>query len=1002
MKILLATADLFINAGGGQTVLRRVITENPDFHFTYLRINESEDAPKPSNSRSVPLLSRRALRLDAPPPHPLYEKTALEEADAIARSVAGESFDIVEMQDYNTYGSALRAACTHHGVKVGRFVLALHGNISTTIGLQWGSPGDNVLEQRILEHKQFVEADAVYGISTAYIREWQQRLPREVHFVDPLRFVISERPSPIWTGQGAPALYCIGRSERRKGNDLFIELVRWLRPESYALASHIGPSVSLPNGVSSAFYLKHFSQRRGMDIPYLPGRDHQALLALYRTPSLAIIPTRYDSLNLVALEALFSGCPIAVSDRAGVCEYLEQFHPNIPFTKIDFNNFYGSVPDIQRALDNYDLARQNLHQALSDHPPVANTSLGVRDVYQKALDKDPSSNGRSILVPAGQSGAGLAQAFKGTTSIAPKNENAGFAYEEDTLSPLRRAAYLARHFTPEKLKEKIRPILHAPKEFFVSRLRDSGYFRDARYFATLLDAHWLPSRLRDVAAKPERNQDALKEKLGTLYYYSGLSPLYRCNFWRDIARVERLRGNELMAVAYELRILRLLGRDPGGIAPGLVTSLRGLGFVAEADGVEALYGDPAQAERRVFDLLKERFVQLRNLKAKPWEMMQDHRFGEPKVSVIVSLFKAADKLPLFLSALMQQTLSQQGKVEIILVDSGSPTNERQAFEEFQREHKLNILFARSAERETIQAAWNRGISMARAPYLVFLGVDETIYPETLELLAAELDRKPGIDWVMANSVVTAVDEHGLHKNDIMTYDRSGATKDHTYLDTCFVSWVGGMYRRSIHDRFGYYDEAFRGAGDTEFKNRISPHIEVGFVDQMLGVFLNYPEGQTTASPMAEIEDSRAWYLFRSAGGVRYGFADRTQHQVEDLLKLCLGYRKSYCGHISTDLDFGLLLAEHLIQRDTGSELAKGLAPGLRDMVENLRLFELAPRSPSKLQSLSVARHAWGSFKASEASHRSMLGDEPVAARHYNVFNDNRYEQHSWLWKSITQ
>jgi glycosyltransferase involved in cell wall biosynthesis len=1000
VKVFLVTSDLFINAGGGQTVLRKVIASNPDVHFTYLRNNEPEDSQKPQNTRSAPLPSRRALRLDTPPPYPVYEKTALEEADTIARSVAGESFDIVEMQDYNTFGSALRAACSHHGVKVGRFVLALHGSISTSIELQWGSPGDNVLEQRILEHKQFVEADAVYGISTAYIREWQQRWAREVYFVDPIRFVTSDQPSKNWTGQGLPSLYCIGRSERRKGNDLFIELVRWLRPESYASASHIGPSVRLPNGVNSEHHLAHFSQRRRMDIPYLPSRDQQALLALYKTPSLVIIPTRYDSLNLVALEALFSGCPIAVSERAGVCEYLEQFHPNIPFTKIDFNNFYGSVPRVQLALDDYDLARQTLHQALSDYPPVSSSSLDVMDVYQKALDKSPSSDSKSILVPACQPGAALAQEFKDNTLMAPKRANASFAYEEDTLSPLRRAAYLARHFMPEKLKEKIRPIFHVPKEFFVTRLRDSGYFGDARYFATLLDARWLPSRLRDVAAKPERNQDALKEKLGTLYFYSGLSPLYRCNFWRDIARVERLRGNELMAAAYELRILRLLGRDPDGIVEGLVASLRGLGFVAEADGVEALYGDPAQAQRRVFDLLKERSVQLRNFKVKPWETMQDHRFGKPKVSVIVSLFKAADKLPLFLSALMQQTLSQKGKVEIILVDSGSPTNERQVFDEFQREHKLNILFARSSERETIQAAWNRGISMARAPYLVFLGVDEAIYPETLELLAEELDRKPGIDWVMANSVVTAVDEHGLHKNDIMTYDRSGATKDHTYLDTCFVSWVGGMYRRSIHDRFGYYDETFRGAGDTEFKNRIFPHIEVGFLDQMLGVFLNYPEGQTTASPMAEIEDSRAWYLFRSAGGVRYGFEDRSQHQVEDLLKLCLGYRKSYSGHISTDLDFGLLLAEHLIQRGASSELAKGLAPGLRDMVGNLRLFELAPRSPSKVHSFSLARHAWGSFKASEASHRSMLGDESVAACHYNVFNDNRYEQHSWLWKSI--
>ena len=195
------------------------------------------------------------------------------------------------------------------------------------------------------------------------------------------------------------------------------------------------------------------------------------------------------------------------------------------------------------------------------------------------------------------------------------------------------------------------------------------------------------------------------------------------------------------------------------------------------------------------------------------------------MAVIVSLYKAADKLNNFLTAIAQQTLVRQGKVEFILVDSGSPTKEREALEGFLRDNPLSVVYARSHARETIQAAWNRGIGLARAPYLVFLGADETLYPETLEVLAQELDENPDVDWVMSNSIVTAVDDAGLYKNDIMPYDRTGAGKDHVYLETCYLSWVGGMYRKSIHDRFGYYDETFGAAGDTEFKNRILPYIK---------------------------------------------------------------------------------------------------------------------------------------------------------------------------------
>jgi len=297
-----------------------------------------------------------------------------------------------------------------------------------------------------------------------------------------------------------------------------------------------------------------------------------------------------------------------------------------------------------------------------------------------------------------------------------------------------------------------------------------------------------------------------------------------------------------------------------------------------------MYGDPARADEHVYAFLKQAFSRLSGYQAKPFEILDDHRSGEPNVAVIVSLYKAADKLNFFLTALSQQTLVRQDKVELILIDSGSPTNERTVLDAYFKSTPLNFVYARSRERETIQAAWNRGITLARAPYLVFLGVDETLYPEALEILAQELHKDSDVDWVMGNSLVTSVDHAGLYQCDIMPYDRTGAGKDHVYLETCYLSWVGGMYRKSLHDRFGYYDETFGAAGDTEFKSRILPYIKVKFIDRILGLFLNYPDGQTTMSPRAEIEDLRAWYIHRTPGGVRYAFENRPIEEAEALLR----------------------------------------------------------------------------------------------------------------------
>ena len=239
---------------------------------------------------------------------------------------------------------------------------------------------------------------------------------------------------------------------------------------------------------------------------------------------------------------------------------------------------------------------------------------------------------------------------------------------------------------------------------------------------------------------------------------------------------------------------------------------------------------------------------------------------------------------------------------------------------------MPIVYARSAARETIQAAWNRGIKLSRAPYLTCLGADEGLHPDALRQLAAALDAEPAADWAIADSLVTTVDRDGVFNADVMPYDRRGYRQDLVYLETCYLSWVGGLYRRSIHDRFGWYDESFRAAGDTEFKCRILPHIRSVYVPRMLGVFNNYPEARTTQHPRAEIEDLRAWYLWRSAAGMHYAFARRPAADAVALLRDSLSYRKSYCAHLSTDFDLADALAEFLATRPDAPAWARRIRP----------------------------------------------------------------------------
>ena len=350
--------------------------------------------------------------------------------------------------------------------------------------------------------------------------------------------------------------------------------------------------------------------------------------------------------------------------------------------------------------------------------------------------------------------------------------------------------------------------------------------------------------------------------------------------------------------------------------------------------------------------------------------------------------------------LRRQSLAQVDGLEVVLVDSNSPGEDRAAFEAFAEAHpELPICYARSAERETIQAAWNRGIKLARAPYLAFLGADEGLHPDALRILANKLDDEPSVDWAMADSILTSVDKRGVYDSDVMVYDRQGYRQDMVYLETCYLSWVGALYRRSIHDRFGYYDEGFRAAGDTEFKNRIMPHIRSVHVKLPLGIFNNYPEERTTQHPRAEIEDLRAWYLGRTAAGMDYAFARRSVEDAEELLRDCFGYRKSYCGHWSTDYDLAEAIANHLKRRadsPAGASAAWEEASRAQALIRGLE--EMPARLGPFGQAISGRLWVFGQLRAArdlamQQQRRLALPEPP----RFDIFNDNRYEQHWYSW-----
>ena len=208
-----------------------------------------------------------------------------------------------------------------------------------------------------------------------------------------------------------------------------------------------------------------------------------------------------------------------------------------------------------------------------------------------------------------------------------------------------------------------------------------------------------------------------------------------------------------------------------------------------------------------------------------------------KVTAIVSTYCAERFMRGCLEDLMAQTIFPQ--TEVIVVDAASPQNERSIVEEFQLLYP-NIRYLRTEQREGLYAAWNRALRLARGEYLTNANTDDRHAPHALDTLARALDAHPEAGVAYASTAITAQENATLGTAPIQGRFKARRFDRRRLFHDCMPG-PQPMWRRALHERFGFFDETLVCAGDYDFWLRIS--AETGFlhIPEVLGLFLQSPQ-----------------------------------------------------------------------------------------------------------------------------------------------------------------
>jgi glycosyltransferase involved in cell wall biosynthesis len=210
------------------------------------------------------------------------------------------------------------------------------------------------------------------------------------------------------------------------------------------------------------------------------------------------------------------------------------------------------------------------------------------------------------------------------------------------------------------------------------------------------------------------------------------------------------------------------------------------------------------------------------------------------ISIIVPVYNGRAYLA---DALRCIRLQDYDPLEIIVVDDGSTDGSGDIATDFGGE--VNCI---RQNNQGAAAARNHGLRLASGDMIAFLDSDDLWPQQTLKLLATYLTDHPETEAVM-----------GRVQYMRRVANAEGKFMFETFADPCLALNLGaGLYRRSVLDKIGPFDDALRIGEDIDWFMRARERaIALTFVDQVTLLYRRHDSNMTLARDAAHADLARA-------------------------------------------------------------------------------------------------------------------------------------------------
>lgn len=200
---------------------------------------------------------------------------------------------------------------------------------------------------------------------------------------------------------------------------------------------------------------------------------------------------------------------------------------------------------------------------------------------------------------------------------------------------------------------------------------------------------------------------------------------------------------------------------------------------------------------------------------------------EPKLSIVLTCYQGKDWIGETIESVLNQTYRDW---ELIIVNDASP-DESAVVLERHRSQDPRIGVVTNPKNMGIAASCNRGLKEVKGTYFSLLDQDDLWKPEKAARQVQYLEQHKNVDVVWCRLELIDAQGHTLGErklpeprtgNLFLTFFKHGA-----------APMLSCMYRSSLLERVGLFNETLEGNEDLDFMLRVADVTSFGFVPEIL-------------------------------------------------------------------------------------------------------------------------------------------------------------------------